>query len=536
MPPPLRAPFLDRSARLLAALRSPACSSEESSLVVRGADPAPSRCVSSSAMADKPPPAPPKGAAAAATGAQPSKRRDALLALEAKVQAEWEAKATFSADAADDGRPKFFVTFPCAVRVPRRPCSISRARASDARRDFGDERRICLGTRPRPDEPSREHAVALPASRGLRPPSDAVAPLERSNRDRRAAGASRERASPPQVPVHERAAAPESRLLADQGGVRGVVQAAPGLQRALPVRVPLHGHADPGGGEQVEGRDRRVREPARLPRGRRGGGGRRGQGRRGGEEGRRPREGDGRAREEGQGEEGQGPVQERGDVLPVAVPGEDGHRGGGDRGLRGALQVARLLPALRRRGPQALRDVDRLAAVVHHDGQEPVLRLLRAVAVPEAQGRGEDGLREAGERLRRQGQAVLRGPRPRDGRGRRPAGVHADQAQGRGPAALPRKMRGVRRLPRAGDAAAGDHVRPDELLRPARGRLRRVPPGGRLGLRHVGARRGRHGPPGVLHEERRRARRLPRLREDLGRRRPRGGGRPSRAATSWAAP
>ena len=151
-------------------------------LVVRGADPAPSRCVSSSAMADKPPPAPPKGAAAAATGAQPSKRRDALLALEAKVQAEWEAKATFSADAADDGRPKFFVTFPCAVRVPRRPSSISRARASDARRDFGDERRICLGTRPRPDEPSREHAVALPASRGLRPPSDAVAPLERSNR------------------------------------------------------------------------------------------------------------------------------------------------------------------------------------------------------------------------------------------------------------------------------------------------------------------------------------------------------------------
>ena len=66
-------------------------------------------------MADKPPP-PPKGAAAA-TGAQPSKRRDALIAMEQSVQAQWEREATFSADAVEDGRPKFFVTFPRGARV-----------------------------------------------------------------------------------------------------------------------------------------------------------------------------------------------------------------------------------------------------------------------------------------------------------------------------------------------------------------------------------------------------------------------------------
>lgn len=74
-------------------------------------------------MADKPPP-PPKGAAAA-TGAQPSKRRDALIAMEQSVQAQWEREATFSADAVEDGRPKFFVTFPRDARVRNAPTPTS---------------------------------------------------------------------------------------------------------------------------------------------------------------------------------------------------------------------------------------------------------------------------------------------------------------------------------------------------------------------------------------------------------------------------
>lgn len=48
-----------------------------------------------------PPPAPPKSNA----------RRDALLKLEASVQAQWENEGTFEADA-QEGKPKFFVTFP----------------------------------------------------------------------------------------------------------------------------------------------------------------------------------------------------------------------------------------------------------------------------------------------------------------------------------------------------------------------------------------------------------------------------------------
>ena len=60
--------------------------------------------------ANEPPP-PPKPTAAPVAG-QPSKRRDALLAIEADVQKEWETKGSFNADAASDDRPKFFVTFP----------------------------------------------------------------------------------------------------------------------------------------------------------------------------------------------------------------------------------------------------------------------------------------------------------------------------------------------------------------------------------------------------------------------------------------
>ena len=47
------------------------------------------------------PPAPPKS----------NTRRDALLKLEAQVQQQWEKEGTFEADA-QQGKPKFFVTFP----------------------------------------------------------------------------------------------------------------------------------------------------------------------------------------------------------------------------------------------------------------------------------------------------------------------------------------------------------------------------------------------------------------------------------------
>ena len=47
------------------------------------------------------PPAPPKS----------NTRRDALLKLEAQVQQQWENEGTFEADA-QEGKPKFFVTFP----------------------------------------------------------------------------------------------------------------------------------------------------------------------------------------------------------------------------------------------------------------------------------------------------------------------------------------------------------------------------------------------------------------------------------------
>ena len=50
------------------------------------------------------PPAPPKS----------NTRRDALLKLEAQVQRQWETDGTFEADA-QEGKPKFFVTFPYAT-------------------------------------------------------------------------------------------------------------------------------------------------------------------------------------------------------------------------------------------------------------------------------------------------------------------------------------------------------------------------------------------------------------------------------------
>ena len=50
------------------------------------------------------PPAPPKS----------NTRRDALLKLEAQVQRQWETEGTFEADA-QQGKPKFFVTFPYAT-------------------------------------------------------------------------------------------------------------------------------------------------------------------------------------------------------------------------------------------------------------------------------------------------------------------------------------------------------------------------------------------------------------------------------------
>ena len=52
------------------------------------------------------PPAPPKS----------NTRRDALLKLEAQVQQQWESEGTFEADA-QQGKPKFFVTFPSQTSV-----------------------------------------------------------------------------------------------------------------------------------------------------------------------------------------------------------------------------------------------------------------------------------------------------------------------------------------------------------------------------------------------------------------------------------
>ena len=65
------------------------------------------------------PPAPPKS----------NTRRDALLKLEAQVQQQWETEGTFEADA-QEGKPKFFVTFP---QRPASTAQIKREARDDAR-------------------------------------------------------------------------------------------------------------------------------------------------------------------------------------------------------------------------------------------------------------------------------------------------------------------------------------------------------------------------------------------------------------------
>ena len=72
-------------------------------------------------------------------------RRDALLALEETVQKEWAKEGTFEADAAEDGRPKFFVTFPRRAGAEDR--AFGKKHANDAARELGDQPRVCPGTR-----------------------------------------------------------------------------------------------------------------------------------------------------------------------------------------------------------------------------------------------------------------------------------------------------------------------------------------------------------------------------------------------------
>mmetsp|Transcript_59610 Transcript_59610/g.177088 ORF Transcript_59610/g.177088 Transcript_59610/m.177088 type:complete len:241 (+) Transcript_59610:174-896(+) len=68
------------------------------------------------------------------------------------------------------------------------------------------------------------------------------------------------------VSLHERHAAPGPRLLDDQGGVRVRLPAHAGQEGALPVWLPLHGDADPGGRVQAEEGVRAVRlAHAQLP-------------------------------------------------------------------------------------------------------------------------------------------------------------------------------------------------------------------------------------------------------------------------------
>ena len=67
----------------------------------------------------------------------------------------------------------------------------------------------------------------------------------------------------------------------------------------------------------------------------------------------------------------------------MAGPREDGYPAIGHRGLRRAVPVVRLFSSLWCFGPEEVRGVHRLAAVICYDGQEPVLRFLRKVAVPE---------------------------------------------------------------------------------------------------------------------------------------------------------
>ena len=98
------------------------------------------------------PPAPPKS----------NTRRDALLKLEAQVQQQWETEGTFEADA-QQGKPKFFVTFPSQAVSHKK---IEREARDDAREDRGRPA-VVPGPASTRNEPAREPACAH--ARGSQP-------------------------------------------------------------------------------------------------------------------------------------------------------------------------------------------------------------------------------------------------------------------------------------------------------------------------------------------------------------------------------
>ena len=91
------------------------------------------------------PPAPPKS----------NTRRDALLKLEAQVQQQWETDGTFEADA-QEGRPKFFVTFPYATSVIKQ----KKKEARDDARETRGRPAVVPGPASTRNEPAGEPAVA----------------------------------------------------------------------------------------------------------------------------------------------------------------------------------------------------------------------------------------------------------------------------------------------------------------------------------------------------------------------------------------
>ena len=91
------------------------------------------------------PPAPPKS----------NTRRDALLKLEAQVQRQWEKEGTFEADA-QQGKPKFFVTFP---HQPASQTQKAREARDDARETRGRPA-VVPGPASTRNEPAGEPAAA----------------------------------------------------------------------------------------------------------------------------------------------------------------------------------------------------------------------------------------------------------------------------------------------------------------------------------------------------------------------------------------
>ena len=91
------------------------------------------------------PPAPPKS----------NTRRDALLKLEAQVQQQWESEGTFEADA-QQGKPKFFVTFPSQAASN----NIRREEARDDAREDRERPAVVPGPASTRNEPAREPACA----------------------------------------------------------------------------------------------------------------------------------------------------------------------------------------------------------------------------------------------------------------------------------------------------------------------------------------------------------------------------------------